>query len=102
MRKLLSFLLLALGLSCCAFAAEDTLTGVPQDEITAQWGSPEKLLNYTVGIWKRDGQTLVATFVTDPETQQLLVQDYVFLIVSGSCSRGQSRRRIRSFTSTMW
>lgn len=80
MRKLLSLLLLlALGLSCCAFAAEDTLTGVPQDEITAQWGSPEKLLNYTVGIWKRDGQTLAATFVTDPETQQLLVQDYVIL-----------------------
>ncbi len=80
MKKLLSLLLLlALGLSCCAFAAEDTLTGVPQDEITAQWGSPEKLLNYTVGIWKRDGQTLVATFVTDPETQQLLVQDYVIL-----------------------
>ena len=48
MRKLLCLLLLlALGLSCCAFAAEDTLTGVPQDEITAQWGSPEKLLNYT-------------------------------------------------------
>ena len=80
MKKLLSLLLLlALGLSCCAFAAEDTPTGVPQDEITAQWGSPEKLLNYTVGIWKRDGQTLVATFVTDPETQQLLVQDYVIL-----------------------
>lgn len=80
MKKLLSLLLLlALGLSCCAFAAEDTLTGVPQDEITAQWGSPEKLLNYTVGIWERDGQTLVATFVTDPETQQLLVQDYVIL-----------------------
>ena len=52
---------------------------MPQDEITAQWGSPEKLLNYTVGIWKRDGQTLVATFVTNPETQQLLVQDYVIL-----------------------
>ena len=80
MKKLLSLLLLlALGLSCCAFAAEDTPTGVPQDEITAQWGSPEKLLNYTVGIWKRDGQTLVATFVTNPETQQLLVQDYVIL-----------------------
>lgn len=80
MKKLLSLLLLlALGLSCCAFAAEDTLTGVPQDEITAQWGSPEKLLNHTVGIWKRDGQTLAATFVTDPETQQLLVQDYVIL-----------------------
>ena len=80
MKKLLSLLLLlALGLSCCAFAAEDTLTGVPQDEITAQWGSPEKLLNYTVGIWKRDGQTLVATFAADMETQQLLVQDYVIL-----------------------
>ena len=76
MRKLLSLLLLlALGLSCCAFA----VTGVPQDEITAQWGSPEKLLNYTVGIWKRDGQTLVATFAADMETQQLLVQDYVIL-----------------------
>lgn len=80
MRKLLCLLLLlVLGLSCCAFAAEDTLTGVPQDEITAQWGSPEKLLNYTVGIWKRDGQTLVATFAADMETQQLLVQDYVIL-----------------------
>ena len=80
MRKLLCLLLLlVLGLSCCAFAAEDTLTGVPQDEITAQWGSPEKLLNYTDGIWKRDGQTLVATFAADMETQQLLVQDYVIL-----------------------
>lgn len=68
MKKLLSLLLLALGLSCCAFAAEDTLAGVPQDEISAQWGSPEKLFNQTVGIWKQDGQTLAVTFVTDPET----------------------------------
>ena len=47
MKKLLSLLLLlALGLSCCAFAAEDTLTGVPQDEITAQWGQLYSLSDF--------------------------------------------------------
>ncbi len=75
MKKLLClFLLLTLALSCFAFAsAEDTLVGVPQDEISAQWGEPDKLWNYTVGVWKCDGQTLVATFTADG------VQDYVIL-----------------------
>ena len=75
MKKLLSlFLLLTLALSCFAFAsAEDTLVGVPQDEISAQWGEPDKLWNHTVGVWKHDGQTLVATFTADG------VQDYVIL-----------------------
>lgn len=73
MKKLLSLLLLlTLGMPCFA-SAEDTLVGVPQDEITAQWGEPDKLWNYTVGVWKHDGQTLVATFTADG------VQDYIIL-----------------------
>lgn len=73
MKKLLSLLLLlTLGMSCFA-SAEDTLVGVQQDEISAQWGEPDKLWNRTVGVWKHDGQTLVATFTADG------VQDYVIL-----------------------
>ena len=76
MKKLLSLLLLllTLALSCFAVAAaEDTLVGVPQDEASSQWGEPDKLWNHIVGIWKHDGQTLVATFTADG------VQDYIIL-----------------------
>lgn len=72
-------LLLTLGLSCCAFAEETALVGTSREAIAAQWGNRINGWGNSVGIWKQDGQTLVATFVLDRETQQQLVQDYVIL-----------------------